>query len=294
MRLTMLLRVAFKALRRNMMRTALTMLGVSIGGSAVMWTIAIGEGASSKSREAIARIGANVIWVEAGGVNKGGVRTGSGGTKSLTLTDMRAIKDQVALITHISPLVDMRAQLIYGNQNWNSQARGVSPDFLNVKAWPIIKGGMFDDTDVERAAPVCVLGQTIVDQLFGEQEPLGETIRVKGEPCKVVGVLGIKGQSATGQDQDDIFFMPYTTVMKKLKGQSWLDDVMMSAVTAEAIPTAETQIQELMRVRHRIREGTLDDFNLRHPTEIAEAGAAAPKTMDGLVAAGPPASLLLC
>ncbi|HEX9365334.1 MAG TPA: ABC transporter permease, partial [Vicinamibacterales bacterium] len=285
MRMGMLLRVSVKALRRNMMRTALTMLGVVIGVSAVICTIAIGEGASSKIRDAIASIGANVIWVEAGGVNKGGVRTGSGGTKSLTLADMRAIKDQVALITHISPLVDVRAQLIYGNQNWNSQARGVSPDYLNVKAWPIVKGGMFDETDVERAAPVCVLGQTIVDQLFGEQEPLGETIRVKGEPCKVVGILGVKGQSATGQDQDDTFFMPYTTVMKKLKGQYWLDDIMMSAVTGDAIPTAEAQIAELMRARHKIREGMTDDFNLRHPTEIAEAVAASAKTMEMLLAA---------
>jgi putative ABC transport system permease protein len=293
MGIAMLLRVAVKALRRNMMRTALTMLGVIIGVSAVICTIAIGEGASSKIREAIASIGANVIWVEAGGVNKGGVRTGSGGTKSLTLADMRAIKDQIPLITHISPLVDMRAQLVYGNQNWNSQVRGVSPDFLNVKAWPIVKGGMFEETDVDREMPVCVLGQTIVEQLFGESEPLGETIRVRGEPCKVIGVLGIKGQSATGQDQDDTFFMPYTTVMKKLKGQYWLDDVMMSAVTGDAIPAAEAQIADLMRVRHRIRDGAPDDFNLRHPTEIAEAVAASAKTMELLLAAVASVSLFV-
>jgi putative ABC transport system permease protein len=293
MRLVMLLRVSLKALRRNMMRTALTMLGVIIGVSAVICTIAIGEGATSKIREAISSIGANVIWVEAGGVNKGGVRTGSGGTKSLTLADMRAIKEQVPLITHLSPLVDTRTQLIYGNQNWNSTVRGVSPDYLNVKAWPIVRGGMFDETDVQRAAPVCVLGQTIVDQLFGEQDPLGETIRVKGEPCKVAGVLGVKGQSATGQDQDDTFFMPYTTVMKKIKGQYWLDDIMMSAVTGEAIPAAEAQIQELMRARHKIREGMTDDFNLRHPTEIAEAVAASAKTMEMLLAAVASVSLFV-
>src|SRR5260370_22442448 len=134
MRLTMLLRVSMKALRRNMMRTALTMLGVIIGVSAVICVIAIGEGASSRIREAISSIGANVVWVEAGGVNKGGVRTGTGGTKSLTLADMRAIKDQIALVTHISPLVDLRTPLIYCNQNLNSQARGVSPEYLHAKA----------------------------------------------------------------------------------------------------------------------------------------------------------------
>ena len=289
----MLIRVSVKALRRNMMRTALTALGIIIGVSAVICTVAIGEGAASKIREAIASIGANVVWVEAGGVNRGGVRTGSGGTRSLTLADMRAIKDQVSLITYVSPVVDLRTQLIYGNQNWNAQARGVSPDYIHVKAWPIARGGMFDETDVERAATVCVLGQSVVDQLFARQDPLGETIRVKGEPCKVVGVLAVKGQSATGQDQDDTLFMPYTTVMKKIKGQSWLDDIMMSAVTPEAIPAAEAQIAELMRARHRIREGEPDDFNLRHPTEIAEAVAASAQTMEVLLAAVASVSLFV-
>jgi putative ABC transport system permease protein len=293
MRVLMLLRVSLKALRRNMMRTILTMLGVIIGVSAVICTIAIGEGASFKIREAIASIGDNVVWVEAGGVNRGGVRTGSGGTKSLTLADMRAIKEQVPLITYISPIVDVRTQLIYGNQNWNAQARGVSPDYVHVKAWPVVKGGMFDDTDVEHASAVCVLGQTVVDQLFGEQDPLGETVRVKGEPCKVIGVLAAKGQSATGQDQDDTLFVPYTTVMKKLKGQWWLDDIMMSAVSGEAIPAAEAQITELMRQRHKIRDGATDDFNIRHATEIAEAVAASAKTMELLLAAVASVSLFV-
>jgi putative ABC transport system permease protein len=293
MRLILVFPLALKALRRNLMRTMLTMLGVIIGVSAVICTIAIGEGASTKIQAAIASVGANVVWVEAGGVNRGGVRTGSGQTQSLTLADMRAIQEQVPLIAHASPMVDTRTQLVYGNQNWNSTVRGVSPAYLSVKSWPIVKGGMFDETDVERAAPVCVLGQTVVDQLFGESEPLGETIRVKSEPCRVVGVLGVKGQSATGQDQDDTFFMPYTTVMKKIKGQYWLDDIMMSAVSAAAIPAAEAQLAELLRSRHHIREGSPDDFNLRHPTEIAEAIAASARTMEILLASVASVSLLV-
>jgi putative ABC transport system permease protein len=292
MRLLLLIPLALKALRRNLMRTALTMLGIVIGVSAVICTVAIGEGASSKIRDAIASVGANVIWVEAGGTNVGGARTGSGQTKSLTLGDMQAIQDQIPLIAHASPMVDTRVQLVYGNQNWNSTVRGVSPAYLEVKAWPMIKGGMFDEADVERAAAVCVLGQTIVDQLFGEREPIGETVRVKGEPCKIVGVLSVKGQSATGQDQDDTFFMPYTTVMKKIKGQYWLDDIMMSAVSAAAIPIAEEQIAELLRVRHRLN-GKPDDFNLRHPTEIAEAIAASARTMELLLACVASVSLLV-
>jgi putative ABC transport system permease protein len=289
----LVLPLALKALRRNTMRTALTMLGVIIGVGAVICTVAIGDGASTKIQEAIASVGANVVWVEAGGVNRGGVRTGSGGTKSLTLADLRAIQEQVPLIAHASPMVDTRVQLVAGNQNWNSTVRGVSPAYLQVKAWPIVKGGMFDDIDVERAAPVCVLGQTVVDQLFGEQEPLGETVRVAGEPCRVIGVLGVKGQSATGQDQDDTFFMPYTTVMKKIKGQYWLDDIMMSAVSAAMIPAAEAQVTELLRLRHRIREGAPEDFNIRHPTEIAEAIAASARTMETLLASVASVSLLV-
>src|SRR5260370_2419568 len=149
MRLFVLVAMALKALRGHAMRTVLTMLGVIIGVSAVICTIAIGEGASTKIREAIASIGANVVWVEAGGGNKNGVRTGTGGTKSLTLPDMFAIKQQIPLVTHISPIVDTRIQLVFGNQNWNSQVRGVSPDFINVKIWPVLRGAMFDDTDVE-------------------------------------------------------------------------------------------------------------------------------------------------
>jgi putative ABC transport system permease protein len=293
MRVFMLFGMSLKALRRNMMRTLLTMLGVIIGVSAVICTVAIGEGASTKIREAIASIGANVVWVEAGGVNKNGVRTGTGGTKSLVLGDMDAIKQQIPLVTHISPIVDMRIQLVNGNQNWNSQVRGVSPDFLNVKVWPILRGSMFDDADVERATPVCVLGRTVVDQLFGEQDPVGQVIRVAGEPCKVAGVLTAKGQSATGQDQDDTFFMPYTTVMKKLKGQYWLDDIQMSAATPEAIPAVEEQILELLRRRHRIHEGADDDFNIRHPTEIAEAVAASAQTMEVLLASVASVSLFV-
>jgi len=292
-RLWLLVPLAFKALRRNVMRTILTMLGIVIGVSAVICTVAIGDGAASKIQDAIASVGANVIWVEAGGANVGGVRTGSGQTKSLTLDDMRAIKEHVRLIAYASPMVDTRVQLVYGNQNWNSTVRGVSPEYLSVKAWPMLKGGMFDDSDVERIAPVCVLGQTIVDQLFGDREPIGETIRVKGEPCKVLGVLGVKGQSATGQDQDDTFFMPYTTVMKKIKGQYWLDDIMMSAVSASDIPVAEEQIGDLLRVRHRLSNGKPDDFNLRHPTEIAEAIAASARTMELLLACVASVSLLV-
>src|SRR5205814_10142862 len=265
----MIPRLALEALRQNVLRTGLTMLGIIIGVGAVICVVAIGEGAQASVERAITNIGANMIWVEAGGVNRGGVRTGTGGTKTLTLGDYEAIKERISLVTNVTPQADTRVQVVYGNQNWGTSVRGVGPEYLALKDWSVVRGGMYTDVDVERANNVCVLGQTIVDQLFGAQDPIGETIRVNNEPCAVVGVLEVKGQSATGQDQDDQFLMPYTTVMKKIKGQTWLDDILMSAPSAAVVDEAEQDISALLRERHHIRGD--DDFNRRHPTEIAEA-----------------------
>jgi putative ABC transport system permease protein len=294
MKLFLLPAMALKALARNKLRSSLTALGIIIGVSAVICVVAIGEGASVTIERAIANIGANMVWVEAGGVSRNGVRTGSGQTKSLTLGDYEAIKAHIPLVTNVTPQADTGVQLVYGNQNWHSNVRGIGPAYLELKNWKVVRGGMFTDQDVERAANVCVLGQTIVDQLFGEQQDfLGEMIRVNNEPCTVVGVLEVKGQSATGQDQDDNLLMPYSTVMKKIKGQTWLDDIMCSALSATVIDQAEADITDLMRERHHIRPGAQDDFNLRHPTEIAEAVKASTQTMEALLAAIASVSLLV-
>jgi putative ABC transport system permease protein len=289
----MILRLALKALRQNVMRTALTMLGIIIGVGAVICVVAIGEGAQASVEQAITNIGANMIWVEAGGVNRAGVRTGAFGTKTLTLGDYEAIKGQIALVTNVTPQADTRVQVVYGNQNWSTPVRGVGPEYLALKGWNVVRGGMYTDVDVNRANSVCVLGQTVVDQLFGSQDPIGEAIRVNNEVCTVVGVLDVKGQSATGQDQDDQFLMPYTTVMKKIKGQPWLDDIMCSATSARVVDQAEQDIATLMRDRHHIRAGGEDDFNLRHPTEIAEAVRQSTQTMEALLAAVASVSLVV-
>ena len=293
MNLLMIPRLALKALAQNVMRTSLTMLGIIIGVGAVICVVAIGEGAQASVERAIANIGANMIWVEAGGVNRGGVRTGAFGTKTLTLADFEAIKERIAVVTNVTPQVDTRVQLVYGNQNWGTTVRGVGPEYLALKGWNVVRGGMYTDADVERAGNVCVLGQAVVDQLFGSRDPIGETMRVKNEPCVVVGVLEVKGQSATGQDQDDNLLMPYTTVMKKIKGQTWLDDIMMSGTSASVVDAAEQDIAALLRERHHIKPGANDDFNLRHPTEIAEAVKASTRTMEALLAAIASVSLLV-
>jgi putative ABC transport system permease protein len=291
MNLLMIPRLALKALSQNKLRTGLTMLGIIIGVGAVICVIAIGEGAAVTVERAIANIGANMIWVEAGGVNRNGVRTGAFGTKTLTLEDYQAIKQRIPLVTNVTPQADTRVQVVYGNQNWGTPVRGVGPEYVALKNWNVIRGGMYTEADVERAANVCVLGQTVVDQLFGLQDPIGESIRVNNESCVVVGVLEVKGQSATGQDQDDQFLMPYTTVMKKIKGQPWLDDILMSATSAGVVDQAEQEIGALLRERHHIRGD--DDFNLRHPTEIAEAVKQSTQTMEVLLAAIASVSLLV-
>ena len=293
MNLFMIPRMALKALAQNKMRTGLTMLGIIIGVGAVICVVAIGEGAQASVERAITNIGANMIWVEAGGVTRGGVRTGMFGTKTLTLDDSEAIKEHIPLVTNVTPQADTRVQVVFGNQNWGTSVRGVGPEYLALKNWNVVRGGMYTDVDVQRANNVCVLGQTIVDQLFGSEDPVGETIRVKDQPCVVVGVLEVKGQSATGQDQDDNFLMPYTTVMKKIKGQTWLDDILMSGTSAAVVDQAEQELAALMRERHHIRPGADDDFNLRHPTEIAEAVKQSTQTMEGLLAAIASVSLLV-
>ena len=288
-----ILRSALKSLGQHALRTALTMLGIVIGVGAVICVVAIGEGAAASVERAITNIGANMIWVEAGGVNRNGVRTGAFGTKTLILADYELIKAQIGVVTNVTPQVDTRIQVIYGNQNWGTTVRGVGPEYLALKSWRVTRGGMYSETDVERASNVCVLGQTVADQLFGPVDPVGQTIRMKDQPCLVSGVLEVKGQSATGQDQDDTFLMPYTTVMKKIKGQTWLDDVMMSATSAAVVDQAERDITALLRERHHIRAGANDDFNLRHPTEIAEAVRQSTETMEALLAAIASVSLLV-
>jgi putative ABC transport system permease protein len=277
--------MAFRALGRNKMRTALTMLGVIIGVAAVICTVAIGEGASQRIQAAIANMGANMVWIEAGGVNLKGVRTGNSATKTLTLDDAKAIEVQILLVSHITPNVDGRAQVVFGNQNWYTSMRGVSADYLYVRKVAVERGTIFDQGEIDRAENVCVLGRTVSNILFvNNEEPIGQTVRVANQPCKVIGLLQAKGQSPTGQDQDDTILMPYSTVQRKIKGIAWLDDIWCSANSQDVIPEAEREITELLRERHHIRADQSDDFNIRHPVEFANAMADSARMMEILLA----------
>ncbi|MGH9681355.1 MAG: ABC transporter permease [Candidatus Acidiferrales bacterium] len=284
MELNVALRMAFRALGRNKLRTALTMLGVIIGVAAVICTVAIGEGASESIQTAISNMGSNIVWIEAGGVNLNGVRTGNGATKSLTLEDAKAIATQIPLVSHVTPNVDRRVQVVYENQNWSTPLRGISPDYLYVRKLTVDRGTFFGQDEIDRAESVCVLGRTVSNVLFLNDDPIGQTIRVASEPCKVIGLLQAKGQSATGQDQDDTILMPYTTAQKKIMGIDWLNDIWCSAISQAAIPEAEKEITDLLRERHHIRAGMPNDFNIRHPEEIANAVANSARMMEILLA----------
>jgi putative ABC transport system permease protein len=293
MDLISILRLAMRALARNKMRSILTMLGIIIGVGAVIASVAVGEGASEQIQQQISNLGDNMVWVEAGGRAVNGVRTGSRGTKTLVMGDVKAMQQQVPLVYNCSGHVDGPVQIVYGNQNWFSQARGVSPEFLQVRRLGIERGDSFSQDDVDHSANVCLLGQTIVDNLFGSADPVGQTIRIQNLPMRVIGVLTPKGQSPTGQDQDDTLIVPLTTMQKKIKGIDWLDDIMCSASSPTAIKPAEQQITSLLRERHHLRVDEDEDFNLRHPAEIASARAESQKIMTILLASIASVSLLV-
>ena len=284
MRTTEVGRIALRTLLRNKLRSGLTMLGISIGVGALICSVAVGEGAWSRIQEQIENLGQNMIWIEAGSRNVNGVRSGTRGTKSLTLDDERAIKEEVFLVSNVSPNVDTRMSVVYQNQNWSTQIRGVGPEYFSARNLGVEQGTPFSEDDVAFAAKVCVLGRTVVANLFGKEDPVGQVIRVQKIPCRVLGVLALKGQSPTGQDQDDVVIMPFTTVQKKIKGTYWLDDIFCSAVSPDAIETAEAEITALLRQRHHISGDQEDDFNLRHPVDLARASAESQRTMTLLLA----------
>src|SRR3954452_19352793 len=235
------------ALLRHKMRSILTVLGITIGIAAVICVVAIGKAGQARVEQQLNNLGDNFVWVEAGGRAVNGVRTGTHDTKTLVFADAVAIKNQVSLIKSVSPNVDDPVQVIYGNQNWHSSYRGVSPEYVDIKRWIIDQGAMFSLDDVERAADVCVIGRTIRDQLFGVEDPIGKVVRVKTLPCKIVATLRPKGLSLTGQDQDDTIILPYTTAQKKLKGTTWLDDILCSAVSQDSVKIAELGAAAILR-----------------------------------------------
>jgi len=287
------IRVALRALARNKLRTILTMLGIIIGVGAVICTVAIGQGASAQVQAQIQSLGDNIIMVFAGSVNTSGVRMGNGATKTLVNDDAEAILQHVPNVTMISPIAGSSVQVVNGNQNWFTRANGTSADISEIRHWPVVQGSMFSDRDVNMAADVCVLGNTVAQQLFGDQDPVGQMIRVQNLPFRVLGVLLAKGQNSNGQDQDDMILMPYTTVQKKISGISWLQMIMVATTSQDAMSQVQSGISALLRQRHHLRPTEDDDFIIRSPNEMAQAAEATSLVMTFLLAGIASISLLV-
>jgi len=286
---------ALRALRRHPMRSALTALGIMVGIAAVVWAVAIGSAGSAQAEAQFQALGDNLIWVEAGSRNINGVRNGSLGTNSLTPEDAEAIRQQVPLVTRVSPQVDGRVQVIFGNHNWNTHYRGEGADYLEIKRLTLSDGAPFTDREVREAASVCILGQTVRRELFGPDDPVGKSIRLGNQLCQVIGVLTPKGSTGMGRDQDDLILLPYTTAQKRIRGKGFtsVDDILGSATSAEAVNPAIDQIQSLLRQRHRIPPDGTDDFNLRRPDEVRKARLKASQTLEFLLIAIAAVSLVV-
>lgn len=247
-------REALRGLLRHKLRSALTTLGITIGIAAVVLVVAIGEAGKSRAEDALRSLGDNLVWVEAGSRNLAGARTGSHGTTSLMLDDAEAIRREVPLISRISPQIDGTIHVIHGDRDWTTRFRGETPDYFAIKRWTVAAGAAFTDQDVAESASRIMIGETVRQQLFGADDPVGATVRASGQLFEVIGVLAPKGQSAEGRDQDDWILLPYTTAHAKLRGKGpfWLDDILCSAIAPEAVNPAIDRIVALMRQRHHI------------------------------------------
>ena len=283
--LTLFVREAIRALLRHRLRSALTALGITVGIAAVVLVVAIGAAGSEHAQAELQALGDNLVWIEAGSRNIAGARTGSHGTTSLLVDDEAAILHDIPLIKACSPQVDGSLQLIASTRNWGTRFRGETPDYLAIKRWQVVEGQPFTSADVDATASKILIGATVRHELFGSGAAVGEVVRASGQLFEIVGVLGAKGPSADGRDQDDWVLMPYTTAIKKLRGKGtpYLDDILCSAVAPDAVGPAIERVFALMRQRHGIRAGEEDDFNLRRPDEILKAQLAASQTLSLLL-----------
>ena len=278
-----ILKVAFRALARNKLRSLLTALGIIIGVACVVAVVGIGEGARMQAENQLKSLGTNFLMVIPGSVTSTGARAGFGASSKLSEDDVDAIRREVSTVSYVSASIRTVAQVIYGNQNWSTSIQGAQVDWPLVRSWNLASGQFFTDQDDHAAAKVCVLGQTVVTTLFGDEDPIGKTIRIKNIPFKVTGVLESKGGSTQGQDQDDLVVAPYETVRKKLMGTTAVGQILVSAASDELVGRAQDELSALLRQRHRIAKAADDDFIIRSQTEMIQQAAAQSRTMSALL-----------
>ena len=292
MKQSTLLKVASQSILKNKMRTLLTMLGIVIGVGAVIVMVAVGNGAQMMIKEQISSLGTNLIIVMPGSGQIGGARQGAGTFNRLSIEDAEKLKREGTLLSAVSPVVSTRTQVIGGQTNWRTTINGVSTDYLTIRDWNVTSGAFFDDTDVRAARKIAVIGATVASNLFPGSDPVGEQIQIGHSPFTVTGVLAAKGQSAGGQDQDDVILVPYTTAQNRLSGNIRIGQILASATNGDDIAAAQQEIEGIMREAHRLN-GAEDDFTVRNQTEIAQAATSTTKVMSGLLAAIASISLLV-
>lgn len=289
-------KIAFRALWVNKMRSALTMLGIIIGVGSVIAMLAVGQGASEKISEQVASMGSNLLIVMSGSVTSGGLRMGSGTQMTLTLEDAYAIERECSAVAAVAPMLNGVAQVVYGNQNWSTGIQGTTPGILEVRDAALVSGRPFTDQDIRAAAKVVLLGQTVVENLFGSMDPVGQIIRIKKVPFTVIGVLEKKGQSVVGQDQDDLAYIPVTTAQKKIIGTTFagmVRTILIKARSAGEMDRAERQITDLLRQRHRINPKGELDFSIRNLTQMLQVAEQSTRVMTLLLGAIASVSLLV-
>jgi len=289
----MTFRIALRALKRNKLRSFLTMLGIIIGVGAVIAMVAIGEGAKALVRSQIASLGTNVLVVIPGTLTQGGARTGFGGVRTLMDSDARAIMEEVPSVTLASPTMRQVNQVVAGNLNWSTVIQGVAPEFQQIRDWQVEDGRFINQADVGNAAKVALIGQTVASVLFGNEDPIDGVIRIKKIPFRVIGVLGAKGQTGHGTDQDDVVMIPYTTMQKRVMAITHVQSIVVSAVSAEKTQEAQQQMTALLRQRHRIQPDQDDDFFIRNLSDIAEAAQNSARVMAILLGSIASVSLLV-
>lgn len=294
MRILNLLKIAFKAIVLNKVRTLLTMLGIIIGVASVIAMLAIGEGSKESIRTTISAMGSNMITIKPGADRHGGVRGSRSDSETLTLKNYEAIKQQATLLNYITPMVDGSGQVISGSNNWPSSIYGVNPDYLKIKVIDLQSGSMFTDADVKSASKVALIGQTIVDNIFPNgEDPVGQMIRFNNIPFKIIGVLEVKGTNTFGQDQDDVIIAPYTTVQKRILAIDHLKEIVASAVSEDDAPNAVLQVTEILREQHKLADGEDDDFHVRSMEELISTFSSTSEMLTVLLVAVASISLLI-
>ncbi len=293
MKAGVLVRVATASIRKNKLRALLTMLGIIIGVGAVILMVAIGSGAQGQIRQQIQNLGTNLIVVSPGSSNQGGVSRGAGSFNRLRIEDVEKLQREATLLAGVSPVVSTGGQIIGGQGNWRTRINGVSTDYTVIRAWPAASGSFFGEADLRASRRVAVIGQTVARNLFPDTDPVGEQIQIRNVPFRIIGVLPPKGQSAEGNDQDDVILAPYTTVRTRLSGRNFIPQILASTFSPDDIPAAQEEIRLIMRESHGLADWEEDDFTVRNQADLTEAAQGTTQVMTLLLSAIASISLLV-